>query len=184
MSAVPLEGTIRQSASLLFGSGEAVFSTDMTYRYQLTRRWAGGPGAVWIMLNPSTADAMKDDPTLGRCIAFTREWDLAGLTVVNLFALRATDPHALAGHPDPCGPENDDFIREAIGRASVLVAAWGAHKLAASRAAHVLKLVADAGLEPMCLGVTKDGYPKHPLARGRAYIPAGTKPVPFGGDAA
>jgi len=148
---------------LLGTSGSAVFSDDGAYRYRLDRTWGdSGRHAVWLMLNPSTADALADDPTIRRCAGFSRSWGLDGLTVVNLFALRATDPRALARHPDPVGPENDEFIRRAIGPCSVVVAAWGAQRIAAARAdtwRRALTRTADV----LCLGTTKDGEPRHPL---------------------
>lgn len=132
------EAYLHESAPMLFGTGEAVFSADTIYRYRLSRTWgSSGTHATWIMLTPSTADALEDDPTIRRCVAFTKAWGLDGLVVVNLFALRATDPRALARHRDPVGPANDQFIREALHPWSVPVAAWGAHRLADQREAEV-----------------------------------------------
>jgi hypothetical protein len=167
------EAYLHESAPLLFGVGKAVFSADKTYRYRLSRTWGNsGTHATWIMLNPSTADALEDDPTIRRCIAFTKAWGLDGLVVVNLFALRATDPRQLARHRDPEGPANDQFIADAIQPWSVVVAAWGANRLADMRSQEVEALIAEktgAG----CLGVTKAGYPRHPLyVRGDAELVA------------
>jgi hypothetical protein len=176
------EGYLHESAPLLFGVGKAVFSADKTYRYRLSRTWgSSGTHATWIMLNPSTADAMEDDPTIKRCIAFTKDWGLDGLVVVNLFALRATDPRELGKHPDPVGAANDQFIADAIQPWSVAVAAWGAHAMAAGRANAVLRLVAGRVSAAGCLGVTAAGHPLHPLARGKHRVPAGTKLTPFRG---
>jgi hypothetical protein len=170
-AAITHEAFLHEKASTLFDTAEAVFSEDRVYRYRLTRRWGdSGTHAVWLMLNPSTADAMADDPTIRRCISFTKAWDLHGLTVVNLFALRSTDPKALKGHSDPVGPANDRFIREAIHPWSVVVAAWGVHGALNGRGAQVIASLAADGIEPACLGVTKFGHPKHPL-----YVPAATK---------
>jgi hypothetical protein len=152
-----------ESAPLLIGVGHAVFSGDDVYRYRLTRTWGhSGTHAVWIMLNPSTADAAQDDPTIRRCTRFTKDWGLDGLVVVNLFALRATDPRELAKHPAPVGEANDQFISDAAKTATVVVAAWGAHPAAAARAI----AVNGAGFPLRCLGVTKSGQPRHPL-----YVP-------------
>jgi hypothetical protein len=165
------EGYVHESAPLLFGVGKAVFSAgvpgeglqEKTYRYRLSRTWGtSGTHATWIMLNPSTADALTDDATIRRVTAFTKAWGLDGLVVVNLFALRATDPRELRKHPDPVGAANDRFIAGAIQPWSVVVAAWGAHPLADQRSAEVMALVAEktgAG----CLGVTKGSFPRHPL---------------------
>jgi hypothetical protein len=161
-----------ESAALLAGTGHALFSGDSVYRYRLTRTWgASGSHALWIMLNPSTADASQDDPTIRRCTRFTRTWRLDGLAVVNLFALRATDPAGLTSHPDPVGYANDHLISEALAGARLVVAAWGAHPLAAARAATVATLAASAGRGLHCLGVTKGGWPRHPL-----YVP-GRQPL-------
>src|SRR5262249_14212908 len=93
----------------------AVISDCGRYRYSLTRRWgdAAEPRALFVMLNPSTADAEQDDPTIRRCIGFAKAWGMGSLEVVNLYALRATDPAALLSAPDPIGPKNDTMITSA-----------------------------------------------------------------------
>jgi hypothetical protein len=137
------------------------------YRYTLTRktkcplRWVRP--ALFIMLNPSTADATKDDPTIRRCISFAEREGCTDLTVVNLFALRATDPRELPKHADPVGPLNDRRIREAIEaheKFGIIVAAWGANKFAQERGT-LVKFLWSPNL--LCLGKNKDGSPKHPL---------------------
>lgn len=176
----PAPALREESADLLIGEGHAVFSGDGIYRYTLTRTWGQGTRrALWIMLNPSTATAFADDPTIRRCTRFTRAWGLDGLIVANLFALRATDPAELTRHPEPVGPANDAQITGALADAAVLVAAWGAHPMAATRAAAVAALV-PAGARMQCLGVTKDGWPRHPLyVKGseqlRPWPPPGTE---------
>lgn len=145
----------------------AVLSRDDVYRYLLSRRWAEGDRILlWLMLNPSTADAKIDDPTIKRCMAFGRRWGYDAIEVVNLFAFRATNPKDLtrAGHHplDMIGPENDSYIREAYKRASRTVAAWGAHPIALPRSRNVFELF-DAQPSIYCLGRTKDGSPRHPL---------------------
>lgn len=148
----------------------AVISSDELYRYELTRSWGHSPDTdpyvLWVMLNPSTADANIDDPTIRRCIGFTHTWGFKKLVVVNLFALRSPDPKALEKADDPIGPTNDQFILRAAKSASLIVCAWGAHKLAGARG----RAVKEKLPFPMCLGKTKDGHPKHPL-----YVPADTK---------
>lgn len=142
----------------------AVLSDDGRYRYALGRRWGtpladGGRRAVWVMLNPSTADAYVDDPTIRRCIGFSRGWGYDELVVVNLYAYRATDPAELGRAGDPFGPVNAEHIDAALADASVVIAAWGAHPWAST--------VADATLahhRPLhCVGTTKAGHPRHPL---------------------
>lgn len=145
------------------GGSTARFSDCGTYRYELARRWSHGPAVAWIMLNPSTADASVDDPTIRRCIQFSRGWGMGGLVVVNLFALRSTDPAALKTAAWPVGPENDDAIHDAIVRSRAVVAAWGVHGDLRGRADEVREMVAVLGRPLSCLGTTKDGHPRHPL---------------------
>lgn len=143
----------------------ATISADQLYRYDLVRRWADeGPVATFVMLNPSTADAEVDDKTILRCIGFARAWYCAAVRVLNLYAWRDTDPRVLWTVPDPVGPENDAHLTRAAERAQArrwpLVAAWGVNAKP-DRVAAVLALPGMAALQ--CLGVTKDGAPRHPL---------------------
>lgn len=154
--------------SLIHGEeATATFSRCRTYRYLLTRRWtAEQPAAAFVMLNPSTADAFAEDPTIRRCISFARSWGAGGVLVLNLFALRATDPRALRHHPDPVGPDNDLVIAAALSadRLGPVVCAWGIYGLLNGRAERITALVRDLlGVPPLCLGATKDGHPRHPL---------------------
>ena len=158
----------------LFGTSGAVLSPDEKYRYLLTRELGDGAPLVFIMLNPSTADAEVDDPTIRRCIRFAARENAGHLVVVNLFALRATDPRELARDPDPVGPRNDEFILMHCGPGARIVAAWGAHPFAAARARTVARMVAGSGARLECLGVTKDGHPRHPL-----YVRADAPLVPY-----
>ena len=146
----------------------ATFSNDGAYRYALWRHWGdeGDPIAVFLMLNPSTAGPIIDDPTIRRCLGFARTWGLGGLHVVNLFALRSTDPIALLQHPDPVGPDNDRHVVDGVTpHAGVVVAAWGAlTRPLHDRRDAVLSLLADRGVSLRCLGKTKrTGEPRHPL---------------------
>ncbi len=157
---------------------DADISPDGRYRYWLTRIWdLDRPRACWIALNPSTADASVDDPTIRRCMGFSRRWGAGGIYVVNLFALRATDPRELRLPGDPVGPDNDAYLKDAA-RAGFLcfVAAWGASAIAAARVEPVLAIFREHGRLLQCLGQTKDGAPRHPL-----YVRADTALVPFGG---
>lgn len=156
----------------------AWLSDDRTHRYRLGRRWSeDGPLDVWIMLNPSTADATKDDPTIRRCRGFSQRWGAGGLVVVNLFSLRSTDPAALLRHPDPTGgEENDRTLIDVCQRADEdggrVIAAWGAHPMAAERAREVRAMVPSTLL---ALGSTKAGAPRHPLyVKGDAKLTAWT----------
>jgi hypothetical protein len=113
------------------------------------------------MLNPSTADEVQDDPTIRRCISFAKREGYTYMTVVNLFALRATNPKELLSHPDPVGPLNDQRIKEMIDehKNGAVVAAWGAHPFAKKRAEEVKKKFGPF----LCLGTSKNGSPRHPL---------------------
>lgn len=146
----------------LLTESNAVISDCGTYRYWLMRKWGKGPVCTFIMLNPSTADASQDDPTIRRCIAFARREKCDAIAVVNLFAYRATKPDELLTADDPVGPKNDATIRDAVRTALrhdwPLIAAWGSHKAAKSRAPKIAKLA------PMkCLKKSKTGAPWHPL---------------------
>lgn len=142
----------------------AKLSSCGQYRYALTRSWdASGPIVMFVGLNPSTADARIDDPTVRRCIAFARRWGFGKLLLTNLFALRSTDPSALIRAADPVGPENDDWIAKASQTADMTVVAWGVHGCLLERDREVLAQLGD----PHCLGTTKSGAPRHPL-----YMPS------------
>jgi hypothetical protein len=145
----------------LFGESQsAVLSDCKQYRYSLTRCWdQDKPGIVWIMLNPSVADASLDDPTIRRVIRFSQAWGFGSLEVVNLFAYRATNPADMFSAAFPIGEENDRHIKAALKRASTCIVAWGAQGGYLRRDVEVLRILAD----PMCLEVTKEGHPKHPL---------------------
>lgn len=159
---------------------DAVLSTCGRYRYHLARWWNGGSmlPAVFVMLNPSTADAMIDDPTIRRCVGFAQAWGLGGVVVVNLFAFRATDPTQLPSDAATAiGPDNDEHLREVIATAAEagapLIAAWGAHPSAdRARVEHVASFDGFARAE--CLGMTKSGAPRHPL-----YVAGGTPRRPW-----
>ena len=140
------------------------------YRYTLGRRWSWhGPLACWIMLNPSTADARNDDNTIRRCVEFSKLWGCGGLVVVNLFALRSTNPSWLYLSDDPVGQDNDRHILEASDRCKVRVVAWGAHGALHVRGQHVKSLLQAADPRPLQhLGLTKEGQPRHPLRLAKA----------------
>ena len=114
------------------------------------------------MLNPSTADATVDDPTIRRCRGFARAWDCNGIVVANLYALRATDPAELWRHPEPVGPLNDFHLQRLALEHETVVCAWGANARR-ERVAQVRALFTGPHHRLMCLGVTKDGSPRHPL---------------------
>ena len=150
----------------------ALSDSANVYRYLLEWRWGTAAPMVFVMLNPSTADALRNDPTLRRCAGFARREQCGGLVVVNLFALRATDPAALTKHPDPVGPDNDQILCAAAGCGAPVIAAWGVHGELHGRERAVTRLLAPAALH--CLGRTAHGHPRHPL-----YLPANAPLSPY-----
>lgn len=155
--------------------GSAFFSEDKQYRYHLTRHWdKDKPAAVFCMLNPSTADDVRNDPTIKRCQERAMLWGCGSLIVVNAFALRSTDPKALYKHNDPIGPRNSEVIFEAVKNAKYVICGWGKHGKYAKRDRQVLAIIKAAGAIPMALKVNKDGSPSHPL-----YIGYNVEPKPF-----
>lgn len=170
----------RRSYNMLNGTRGAVMSEDGTYRYMLVRWLQGhGPAMVFLMLNPSTADANADDPTIRRCIGFANREGARSLVVINLFAFRSTKPDLMFSVPEyNVGPENDNYIRRIaqLTPGKRIVCAWGADKRAELRAIHVRRILQEAGAEVLCLGVTAKGMPRHPL-----YVPAGQPLVPYRG---
>ena len=158
------------------GNG-AVFSADRKYRYVLWRTWSDAPPCNFIMLNPSTADEVKNDPTVERCERRARAMGFGGLVVTNIFAFRSTDPEALRFVDDPVGPDNDHEILEQARRSGMAIVAWGTHGSYRSRGMEVRRLL--GSLDLYCLGVTSQGYPRHPL-----YVPYSQKPILFRGGVA
>ena len=150
------------------------------FRHRLERSWPDGDGcAVWVMLNPSVADDTTDDPTIRRCIRFTRDWGYRGLRVVNLFAMRSTDPVGLLSDPVAAagGWRAGEAVAEAVAAADLVVCAWGVIPKplrVLHRDAEVLSVIRAQGHTPHHLGLTKAGYPRHPL-----YLPASTRPAPW-----
>ena len=140
----------------------ATFSRNGRYRYTLRRRLGGrGRGTiVFVLLNPSMADASLDDPTSRRCKAFAKRMGFAWLVIVNLFAYRCTRPAELRRVARPVGTSNDRVIRRECRRADLVVVGWGNFGGLSGRSAIVTSLV---GPKPMCLGLTAIGQPRHPL---------------------
>lgn len=145
---------------------------DGEYRYRLSRTWdVGKPTLAWVMLNPSTADATEDDPTIRRCLGYSKDWGFGSLVVGNLFALRTKDPSDLRDHPDPVGPENEEYLQAIVDEAELVVAAWGANGSLASRGREV---AAALNADLHALDTTQAGHPVHPL-----YQPADVQPKPY-----
>lgn len=160
-------------------TGQAVFSPCGTYRYTLYRAFdygfIGAPHADemcnFIMLNPSTATATDDDPTVRRRIGYARRWGYGRLVVTNLFAYRAADPGEVRRTDDRVGPDNDLHIARLADGASLIVASWGNRGSYRRRDVRVRRLVAAAGKTLHCLALTTRGQPGHPLYPGRDLAP-------------
>ena len=157
-------------------SGWADLSRCGRYRYALGRRWGAGPEALFVLLNPSTADAAGDDPTLRRCMGFARREGCGASRTVNLFGWRATSPKdLLIAGKDAVGPRNAAALRAALAECDgPVIVGWGAHEAAIPRAVALGQLASEQGRTLHCLGVTKTGQPRHPL-----YIRAEAALVPW-----
>lgn len=162
-------------------SSGAVFDSTRKYRYSLWRRWAPpnpiqksicSDLALFCMLNPSKADERNPDPTITRCIGFSKLWGFNGLVVVNLFAYRETIAALMKCHDDPIGgQECGRAIEFFADRCGQVIAAWGNHGSHMNRAANVKSTLKACGLV-YHLGLNQSGEPKHPL-----YLRSDTKPV-------
>lgn len=160
-------------------AGPAIFSDCRRYRYRLARDWKGigeeSRIVTFIGLNPSTADEKTLDPTLRRCVRFAMDWGYSAFCMVNLFSYRATNPLDMKAQGlDAIGPQNDEHIAFVARHSEIVVAAWGAHGGWLNRDAEVRLLLLGEGVEPKCLGKTRDGMPRHPL-----YLKRDTRPQPY-----
>jgi hypothetical protein len=155
-------------------ASEAVYSDCEQYRYLLTRVWEPGPKALFIMLNPSTATEVQNDPTVERCERRARALGFGAFRVTNIFAFRATDPKVMRAEADPVGPWNDTAILESVPWADAVVCAWGNHGLHLDRGARVEAMLRRAGAPLKHLGLTGQGQPRHPL-----YVGYDRQPEPW-----
>ncbi len=155
-------------------ASEAVYSDCERYRYLLTRVWAPGPKALFVMLNPSTATEVQNDPTVERCERRARALGFGAFRVTNIFAFRATDPKLMRAEPDPVGPGNDAAILQSLPWADAVFCAWGNHGLHLDRGKQVEALLRRAGARLTHLGLTGHGQPRHPL-----YVGYGQMPEPW-----
>ncbi|MBD3665721.1 DUF1643 domain-containing protein [Sulfitobacter aestuariivivens] len=151
----------------------AVYSDCETYRYSLTREWAAdGPRVMFVMLNPSTATEVQNDPTVERCERRARTLGFGAFCVTNVFAYRATDPRDMRRAPDPVGADNDQALRDGADWADHIIAAWGVHAAHQDRGAAVAQMLHRLATPVFHLGLTKHGHPRHPL-----YLPYHQQPV-------
>ncbi len=143
---------------------EAIYSKCETYRYALTRVWAAEkPRLAFIMLNPSKADELRNDPTVERCERRARKMGYGAMRVVNLFAYRATQPSDLKAAAKPEGPANTQLLLEAADWADCALCAWGVHGAHRDQAGKIEEVLRDAGHPLFHIGLTKEGHPRHPL---------------------
>lgn len=156
---------------------ECEFSDCRRYRYTWKLIWDRElPPVAFIGLNPSTADELRPDPTVRRCIGYAKAWGYGGLIMLNLFAFRATDPRDMKAQDDPVGPANDEMLINVVmfdvqDNGGIVVAAWGAHGTWKNRAAGVRAMFEEDGILHY-LKLTKDGHPGHPL-----YLKGDLKPT-------
>lgn len=142
----------------------AIYSDCENYRYALTRTWdPGGRRVMFVMLNPSKATEVQNDPTVERCERRARALGFGAFQVTNIFAWRETDPHKMRNAANPIGPNNDQMILEGTMWADQIIAGWGTHGAHLDRGAAVARLLHDSGQPIFTLGLTKHGHPKHPL---------------------
>lgn len=150
----------------------AVYSDCERYRYTLTRTWdPHGKRALFVMLNPSTATELQNDPTVERCERRARTLGFGAFRVCNIFGWRETDPKKMRAAEDPVGPDNDAAIAESCDYADTIVCAWGTHGAHLNRGPEVEALMRGTGRTLHHLGLTQAGHPKHPL-----YIPYTAQP--------
>jgi hypothetical protein len=167
-------------------TGWALFSDDRKLRYRLRRQLSANTSAwasrvVFVMLNPSTADAFNLDPTVAKCRKFAMRWNADVLEVVNLFAYRSPYPKDLdlafiRGEMLGMDNEADIQILAACKGAARVIAAWGNNGVRHGRDQQVHELLQRAGIKLERLGATQDGHPLHPLARGKSHIPLEREP--------
>lgn len=142
----------------------ALYSDCEQYRYALTRTWdPKGTKVLFVMLNPSTATEVQNDPTVERCERRARTLGFGSFCVTNIFAWRDTDPRKMRAAKDPVGPKNDKTILEFAYWADTIVCAWGTHGEHRQRGHEVQQILRETQQPLYHLGLSKAGHPKHPL---------------------
>lgn len=150
----------------------AVYSDCETYRYSLTRVWdVSGPKVMFVMLNPSTATEVQNDPTIERCERRARSLGFGGFRATNIFAYRATDPRDMRAAADPAGPDNETAILEGLDWADQVVCAWGTNGAHRNQGPRIEVLLRSRGQALFQLGLSKAGHPKHPLYIAYSQVP-------------
>ena len=164
----------------MLSSSGATFSPCRRWRYLLWRRWdEAKPAANFLMLNPSTADEAKLDPTCARARDYAERWGYGALIVTNVFAFRNTDPNRMKAVKDPIGKDNDAAIVRAAKESALVVCAWGNHGAFLDRSTEILRMMKAKGIALHALRVNANGEPAHPL-----YLPGKLKPISYAARAA
>lgn len=180
MTTVTVTNRIDRGAVFGPGGPEASEFRYLLWRSDTPEPLFGGAPAVnrrrlgFVLLNSSTADHERDDPTIRRCVGFGKALGFNVVEIGNLFALRSTDPRGLAAVADPIGPANDEHLLALASRAEMVICAWGSHGRFLGRGDAVLRLLRGAGVKPHALQLTKGGAPGHPL-----YLRGDAKPFPL-----
>ena len=147
---------------------DARFSDCRKYRYALSRTWdPSRPYAMFIGLNPSTADEIEDDPTIRRCMIYAKDWGYGGLCMANLFGFRATKPKDMKRATDPIGPENDEWLVKLAGKAGIVVGVWGNDGAFMNRSSEIVRILPNI----KCLKQNVNGEPAHPLYQKKSAVP-------------
>ena len=163
-----------------YTNSSAIITDCGKYRYELIREWSTSELAannvnegqvVFCLLNPSTADAKKDDRTITRCVGFAQNWGYSRMVVVNLYAYRATDPTELSTCPEPVGEDNDNYILKNVKEAALFIAGWGRKRKGLVRDDFVLDILRSSSIVVHALGVNADGTPKHPSRLNDEIVP-------------
>ncbi len=166
---------LRPDSTIVSSPAGAAFSPCRRWRYLLWRRWdASKPVANFLMLNPSTADEVKLDPTCSRARDYAERWGYGALIVTNVFSFRNTDPGQMKAADDPVGPGNDAAIVKAAKESAIVVCAWGNHGAFLGRSARVMALLKKHEISPYALRLNAGGEPAHPL-----YLPSRLRAVPL-----
>ena len=143
--------------------GTAIFSLDHKYRYVLTRKWSNNGICLFIMLNPSTADAYKFDPTVSRAYKIAKRLKLGELVVLNIFAIKGSDPSVIKEYDDPIGKYNDYYINYYCKKSKMIIVAWGNHGSYNNRSNDVKNILKRNKKGVYCIDINNSGEPKHPL---------------------
>ncbi len=143
---------------------EAVYSPCQKFRYSLSRTWdSDGSRLLYVMLNPSKATELANDPTIERCERRAKQLGYGALRIVNLFGLRETDPARLKKARYPIGSDNTGQLTIAADWADDILCAWGVHGAHKNQADSVIPLLRNSGKPLLILGLSKEGHPRHPL---------------------